>query len=115
MATLALRAMIPLGYMPGNILNGEFMVLCPIVSATAIKLLPAASTHQHKHGDAAETVPSIGAACPIGSSLFFDAIPIQEYVGQINKQIFFAAPLPAHEWYRPSPQRPQLARAPPQS
>ncbi|MEM8815354.1 MAG: hypothetical protein AAGE85_05975 [Pseudomonadota bacterium] len=39
--TLAVRAIVPLGYMPGKLLAGEFMVLCPAGSAPSFALLEA--------------------------------------------------------------------------
>ena len=38
---LLLRAAVPLGYMPGNVFAGEFMVLCPVGSAQSFALLDA--------------------------------------------------------------------------
>lgn len=75
LATLALRALLPLGYMPGNLLAGEIAQLCPVTSAATFELLDPSSTHEHHHGEAGKKLPSVGSACPIGSSLFFDALP----------------------------------------
>ncbi len=75
LATLAIRALLPLGYMPGNILAGEFAILCPVASAATFELLSSSRTHEHHHGEAGKELPSVGTACPIGSSLFFDALP----------------------------------------
>jgi hypothetical protein len=75
LATLAVRALLPLGYMPGNLLAGEFAELCPVASAATFELLSSTNTHQHHHGEPGEKLPSVGIACPIGSSLFFDALP----------------------------------------
>jgi len=36
---LLLRAAVPLGYMPGSVFAGEFMVLCPVGSANSFALL----------------------------------------------------------------------------
>lgn len=74
-ASLVVRAMIPNGYMPGNLLAGEFMVLCPQGLP-----LPAAQALHHDHGaknHGAENELSFDAdrACPIGSALLAVAPP----------------------------------------
>ncbi|MGI9201187.1 MAG: hypothetical protein ACR2QL_09020 [Woeseiaceae bacterium] len=74
-ATLAVRALLPVGYMPGNLAAGEFAELCPVGSAATFQLLGSAATHGHHHDDNESDAVSIGTACPIGSSLFFDALP----------------------------------------
>lgn len=66
---LVARAMIPLGYMPGNLLAGEFMVLCP-------SGLPANVAHAlHNHHDAATVTVEADKACPIGAALQYAALP----------------------------------------
>lgn len=73
--TLAVRALLPLGYMPGNLQDGTFAELCPVASAATYQLLGTAAEHKHDHGNDAADSYSVGSACPIGNSLFFDAIP----------------------------------------
>ena len=73
-ATLAVRALLPMGYMPGNLAAGEFAQLCPVASAATFQLLGSVAEHSHHHSDDADAI-SVGTACPIGSSLFFDALP----------------------------------------
>ncbi len=68
-AGLLARALIPLGYMPGNLLAGEFMVLCPSGLPGQI----AESLHHH-HGES-ETVFDADRTCPIGAALQYAAIP----------------------------------------
>lgn len=75
LATLALRALLPIGYMPGNLLAGELAALCPVASAATFELLDSSAAHEHHHGESGKELPSVGGACPIGSSLFFDALP----------------------------------------
>ena len=73
-ATLAVRALLPMGYMPGNLAAGELAELCPVASAATFQLLGSAAEHSHHHGDDSDAI-SVDTACPIGSSLFFDALP----------------------------------------
>lgn len=61
---LVVRAAIPLGYMPGNLLAGEFMVLCPTAVPAAV--LQVLAGHDHGHAD--HTIDS-DRDCPIGSAL----------------------------------------------
>ena len=74
-ATLAIRALVPVGYMPGNLIAGEFAELCPVASAATFELLGTQAGHEHHHGSTDAEAVSLGTACPIGSSLFFDALP----------------------------------------
>ncbi|MGI9271552.1 MAG: hypothetical protein ACR2QT_07250 [Woeseiaceae bacterium] len=113
LATLALRALVPLGYMPGNILDGEFMVLCPVASAASLELLSSETTHHHGNED--ETGVSVDRACPIGSSLFFDAIPTLELPQQIATQVYAVPQVFDRELFVESPDKPHPARGPPQS
>ena len=63
-ACLLIRALIPLGYMPGNALKGEYMVACPAG-------LPAATVTKshHKHGKGGEKAVGSNRACSIGKAL----------------------------------------------
>ncbi len=67
-ATLLLRAFIPVGYMPGNLLAGEFARLC----ATG---LAAPLAHAGHHGAHDGTELSADKACPVGLALKFAALP----------------------------------------
>ncbi|MEJ2172774.1 MAG: hypothetical protein ACO22K_07565 [Woeseiaceae bacterium] len=67
-ASMGIRALIPAGYMPGNVFAGEFMVMCPSSSAAAI-----AGIHHHNHDD--EPI-DVDRACPIGSALTAIAPPL---------------------------------------
>ena len=67
-ATLLVRAFIPVGYMPGNLLAGEFARLCPTG-------LPAPLAHAGHHGGHHETELSADQACPVGFALKFAALP----------------------------------------
>lgn len=70
---LATRSLIPLGYMPGNLLAGEYMVLCP--SGGGAMFLDDAAAHRHSahtaHDSNAphEQVAGVDERCPIGSVL----------------------------------------------
>jgi hypothetical protein len=72
-ASLILRAIIPLGYMPGNILAGEFMVLCP--SGLPAEVLRALQLTHHGHD---KDVVDVDSSCPIGSALQPAWIPIDD-------------------------------------
>ncbi len=61
---LTLRALIPLGYMPGNLLAGEFVVLCP----TGMPIEVMQALHQNHH-DSEQAVMDVDQTCPIGSAL----------------------------------------------
>jgi len=66
-ATLGIRSLIPIGYMPGNLLAGEYMVMCPNSGAAAL-----AGNHHHDHDDRSVNVDE---TCPIGSALTVVALP----------------------------------------
>lgn len=75
-ACLLARALIPLGYMPGNILDGEFMVLCPAgIGAGAITGL-----HRGHNGHNADSDSVVDAdrTCPLGTALKYAALPTNE-------------------------------------
>jgi hypothetical protein len=65
---MGVRSLIPVGYMPGDVFAGEFMVMCPGSSAAAL-----AGIHDHHHED--DSV-DIDRACPIGSALIAIALPM---------------------------------------
>lgn len=68
---LVLRALIPVGYMPGNLTAGEFMVLCPSGLSGEL-ILQAIGGEHHHHADAGIDADK---ACPIGVTLKYAAIP----------------------------------------
>lgn len=69
LGALLLRALIPAGYMPGNLIAGEFAVLCPTG-------LPAEVAHQLHQGhlDDGEQQLDMDSECPIGAALQLIAI-----------------------------------------
>ena len=69
LGSLMLRALIPLGYMPGNALAGEFVVLCPSGLSAEI----AQALHSGHHHD--QSAIDMDAECPIGSALQSAALP----------------------------------------
>lgn len=73
-AGLILRAMIPLGYMPGNLVAGEFMVLCP--SGVPAGFMQALSHRHHMHDESSIDIDQV---CPIGTALQHAWLP-QEHV-----------------------------------
>ena len=106
-AGLLARALIPLGYMPGNLLAGEFMVLCPSGLPGQI----AESPHHH-HGES-ETVFDADRTCPIGAALQYAAIPTDLVEANVSVG-FQEAPLAEPAALRGSkPLRLFHARAPP--
>lgn len=78
LAAVVLRAIIPLGYMPGNLLAGEFMVLCPTGLPAGVSI---SSTHDHHghhdHGDGQDAMVDADRACPIGAALKHVALPVE--------------------------------------
>lgn len=69
LGAVLLRALIPLGYMPGNALAGEFVVLCPTGLPAAI----AQTLHDgHLHH---EPAVDMDQECPIGNALQTAALP----------------------------------------
>ena len=73
-AGLLTRALIPTGYMPGNLLAGEFMVLCPV----GLPALAQSLGHGHHDGhDGGHDGAMVDAdrACPIGAALSYAALP----------------------------------------
>ena len=113
-ATLAVRALLPIGYMPGNVFAGEVAELCPVASAATFSLLGSSEGHDHHQADDADSF-SVSTACPIGSSLFFDALPTLAptlQVQRIEPVAQYAVPISPKLAVVTSTQR---ARAPPLS
>jgi len=104
-AVVLLRATIPAGYMPGNLLAGEFVRLC------RAGLPPGAfGEHHANHGD--DAVEADGS-CPVGFAL-------QIVIVADTKSAQFAAPsssapyLPRSQWLPADAARShEYARAPP--
>ena len=70
-ACLFMRALVPAGYMPGNLLAGEYMVLCPVgVPAELAALLHGG------HGNHGGDVVDADRTCPIGSALKPAFLPV---------------------------------------
>lgn len=77
--TLLLRAVVPLGYMPGDLLTGQLAALCPIGSAESWQLLNSLdhaldqsldhSGHHHGHVEHDSRAASGDEQCPIGEAL----------------------------------------------
>lgn len=105
---LSLRAMVPAGYMPGNLLAGEFMVLCPSgMQAEFVRQLhPGHGTHDQNVVDA-------DTSCPIGSALQPAFLPADEYpqAVSINLPRYTAEIL--HRLFAATPLRRYRSRAPP--
>ena len=70
LATLALRALTPDGYMPGSAESGLVYELCPDgMPAEIMQALAGDSHHHHHHGDDGTTSVSSTEQCPIGHML----------------------------------------------
>jgi len=70
-AALLLRALIPVGYMPGNLLAGEFARLCPVgLAGIAVHGSHDRHATHDGHGDEGESADALsGETCPIGFAL----------------------------------------------
>jgi hypothetical protein len=115
LATLAVRALLPMGYMPGNLLAGEFAKLCPVASAATFELLSSNTTHQHHHDESGKELPSVDSACPIGSSLFSDALIALDGFSSVELQQHELPNTIAFRSYLFPFKRTYPARAPPHS
>ena len=79
LASLLLRALVPLGYMPGNVLAGEFVVLYPVgLSADIVWLFHA------EHGAHHEQLIDMDAGCPIDTALQAAALPTPPAIPSIT-------------------------------
>jgi len=68
--TLAIRALIPVGYMPGDMTAGEIVVLCP--TGMPAEVMQALHRGHHDHD---QSVVDVDRSCPIGTALQPDFIP----------------------------------------
>ena len=107
-ASLAIRVIIPIGYMPGNALAGEFLVLCP----QGVPKDFAASLH-HGHSSDDDHVLDIGSACPIGQGLNYDALPNSDVELSAAPAIIEKAFDSLLAFHSPSFERRYASRAPP--
>lgn len=71
---LLLRTLIPIGYMPGNLLAGDYMTLCPQGLPAAI----AERFHAGHHGTGG-TVLDADRLCPLATALLAAAPPPAEH------------------------------------
>ena len=108
---LVTRSLIPLGYMPGDMLAGEPVVLCPVASATTLALLGQDGSHHHHHGSS--TAPSVDESCPIGSALLLDLAIDSTGIAQLFADISIASTSPAGIAYSVAPRQFYPARGPP--
>ena len=71
LATLALRALAPDGYMPGSADSGLLYELCPEgMPVEIMQALAGDNQHHHHHGDDGEATSASGSEqCPIGHML----------------------------------------------
>ena len=83
LATLALRALAPDGYMPGSAKSGLLYELCPEGMPVEIMQALAGDSQHHHHGNAGEaTLATDSEQCPIGhmlaSAIAMDVTPASE-------------------------------------
>ncbi|MEM7500812.1 MAG: DUF2946 family protein [Pseudomonadota bacterium] len=107
---LAMRALIPLGYMPGNVLAGEFMVLCP--TGLPAGFLVDEEHQHHDHHD--RGMVDADRACPIGTSLKYAAAAPPDIA--VAPDVFHAHDVPdvvLRVFHDSQPSRPFQPRAPP--
>lgn len=110
LVALVARSLIPFGYMPGNLLAGEPVVLCPVASAAALALIGQHELHHHHHGSGA---PSVDKSCPIGTALLLDvAVDSTRFAGLVESTPV-AATVPDDVAYRVAPRQIYPARGPP--
>ena len=96
------RALIPVGYMPGNLLEGEFVRLCP----TGLTALAARDGHADHHlGQGEDEISAdseLSSVCPLGAALgqagLFGAQP-----GAVTAAGAAGLPAPATEEISPTP------------
>jgi len=84
LATLALRALAPDGYMPGSADSGLLYELCPEgMPVEIMQALAGDNQHHHHHGDDGEATSASGSEqCPIGhmlaSGMAMDSTPASD-------------------------------------
>ena len=84
LATLALRALTPDGYMPGSADSGLLYELCPEgMPVEIMQALAGDNQHHHHHGDDGEATSASGSEqCPIGhmltSAIAMDSTPASD-------------------------------------
>ena len=73
--TFFLRALIPVGYMPGNLLEGEFVRLCP-AGLPALSVHEGHAGHHGSQGDGEYSADSeLSSVCPLGAGLGQAGLP----------------------------------------
>ena len=117
LACLALRAFIPLGYMPGNALAGEVAALCPSGSAATYAVLQTLSPqhhhHDNHHGHLRDGGVSVEQTCPIGSALSTAVLPPSAHTLTDPAPVAGIAPILADGGYPTRPSRAPRSRGPP--
>lgn len=99
--------------MPGNLLAGEIMAMCPAASAATLALLAQREPHHVHPGDPADDARSADETCPIGSALSYDAMSADRAPDSLPPQID-RVPLPATvDHYIAAVNRAYPARGPP--
>jgi hypothetical protein len=82
LATLALRALTPDGYMPGSADSGLLYELCPEGMPAEIMQALGGNNHHHHHGDDGSASVTDTEQCPIGhmlaSAMAMDSTPASD-------------------------------------
>jgi len=77
---LCIRAVVPLGYMPGDLLDGKFVELCPTSSPALAAFLGSEGDHSGHGAHGADEgsdqgrAADLSRACPVGFALNFAAL-----------------------------------------
>jgi hypothetical protein len=116
LACVAVRSLIPVGYMPGNLLLGETVAMCPVASEGPLRLInwrqPNADRADN-HGQHDDRDRSGDETCPIGNALLAAAVS-SEPLPQIVIPTGNSQPGYGNETgYFPQLVRRYLTRAPP--
>jgi hypothetical protein len=107
-ACLLVRALIPLGYMPGNVLDGEYMVLCPAGLAAGV----VADSH-HQHGGDGESFVDADRTCPLGTALQSAALLPGDSIPFESSKIPVIGSAPQNDVFNTRFQAKYRSRAPP--
>lgn len=116
LACVAVRSLIPVGYMPGNLLRGETVAMCPVASEGALSLINWRQPNADRaddHGQHDDRDRSADETCPIGNALLAAAVS-SEPPAQIDIPTGDSPPVHGNETgYFPQLVRRYLTRAPP--
>tara|TARA_B100000676_G_C17825391_1_gene704887 strand:+ start:423 stop:842 length:420 start_codon:yes stop_codon:yes gene_type:complete len=92
LSIFALEAIVPLGYMPSKLSQGQWVDICPVQQASLASLLQ--TSHHHHHHDSNDNESSISAksVCDWGSgiqSVFITAYSLDVVLGILPQSLPF--------------------------